>query len=178
MTRSSIETTNSTACWLVLDVVGTQARRSQAVTITTGLVTVAQSPRNTCIFRANVTLLNYVQEWPSYSPDLNPMDFSIWASERGLSEDQLLRELAEILQNVLRTACSAFVARLDDISHTKGGHSRNKKNKNTTHYFSKKNNVVTISCDNLFLYLLIPPALQLKCSQCIKAEHSILVNKK
>lgn len=83
--------------------------------------------------RARVPRLISAQEWPPYSPDLNPMDFSIWAileakvsSKKYQSvdclKDSLQREWAAIPQNVLRSACGAFMTRLNAVIRAKGGH--------------------------------------------------------
>lgn len=83
--------------------------------------------------RTRIPRLISSQEWPPYSPDLNPMDFSIWAileakvsSKRHQSVDclkaSLRKEWAAIPQRVLRAACGAFITRLDGIIKAKGGY--------------------------------------------------------
>lgn len=73
------------------------------------------------------------KEWPPYSPDLNPMDFSIWGileakvsatrytTVEGLKA-ALLREWKRIPLTVLRSSCDAFVGRLTQVTKAKGGH--------------------------------------------------------
>ena len=71
-------------------------------------------------------------EWPSRSPNLNPLDFSVWSileikvcrthdSLDNLKLD-LLREWALIPQEVLCTSCEAFQGRLKSVIKNKGGH--------------------------------------------------------
>lgn len=73
------------------------------------------------------------QQWPPYSPDLNPMDFSVWSileaavsTKRYESVDTLKaalrREWKRIPQTHLRAACDAFVGRLEAVIRAKGGH--------------------------------------------------------
>lgn len=73
------------------------------------------------------------QEWPLYSPDLNPMDFSIWSileakvcakkhQTLGSLKASLQRAWAALNQNVVRSACNAFHGRLNDVIKAKGGH--------------------------------------------------------
>jgi hypothetical protein len=52
-------------------------------------------------------------EWPSRSPDLNPLDFSVWA---------ILECRVAISQEMLRDSCGAFPRRLEAIIKNKGGH--------------------------------------------------------
>lgn len=83
--------------------------------------------------RARVPRLISTAEWPPYSPDLNPMDFSIWgileamvSTKKYQSVDclkaSLLREWEAIPQKTLRAACGAFITRLDAVIRAKGGH--------------------------------------------------------
>lgn len=83
--------------------------------------------------RTRVPRLISCKEWPPYSPDLNPLDFSIWAileakvsSKKYLSVDclkaSLQREWAAIPQKALRAACGAFMTRLNEVIRAKGGH--------------------------------------------------------
>ena len=72
-------------------------------------------------------------EWPSRSPDLNPLDFSVWsilaskvcrAPHDSLNnlKLELLREWALIPQELLRASCEAFKGRLKSVIKNKGGH--------------------------------------------------------
>lgn len=84
----------------------------------------------------NVPAFISTTDWPSCSPDLNPMDFSIW----GILESKvcnkkydsvevlkraLVREWNKIPQSVIRAACNAFADRLDTVILFKGGHIEN-----------------------------------------------------
>ena len=72
-------------------------------------------------------------EWPSRSPDLNPLDFSLWAileskvcqtphdSVKSL-KSKLQREWAAIPQGTVRACCEAFQSRLRAVIQNKGGH--------------------------------------------------------
>ncbi|KAF2367423.1 hypothetical protein FHG87_001820 [Trinorchestia longiramus] len=71
--------------------------------------------------------------WPAKSPDLNPMDFSIWfilekwilATPHTSLESlkaRLRREREAIPQEQIRAACDAFVNRLKAVVHNKGGY--------------------------------------------------------
>lgn len=73
------------------------------------------------------------QEWPPYSPDLNPMDYSVWAilearacakSHKNLESlrQSLLREWAKIPVQELRRICENFSKRLRLCIKAKGGH--------------------------------------------------------
>ena len=73
------------------------------------------------------------QQWPPYSPDLNPMDFSIWSIlEAKVStkkyesvealKSALSREWKRIPQDHIRAACNAFIGRLDAIIRARGSH--------------------------------------------------------
>lgn len=73
------------------------------------------------------------QQWMPYSPDANPMDFSIWgilqakvATKKYESVDMLkkaiVREWNRIPQAHVRAACNSFVKRLGAIIKCKGGH--------------------------------------------------------
>ena len=81
----------------------------------------------------NVPAFITPSEWPPYSPDLNPMDFSIWSIlERKVccirqpSVEVLKRRLTyewnQILQEVLRTSCENFIKRLGLVISARGGH--------------------------------------------------------
>lgn len=54
-----------------------QVLRFQAVDIPTGFATVAQARKTLAFLHARVVQLVSAEERPPYSPDLNPMDFSI-----------------------------------------------------------------------------------------------------
>ncbi|KAI6660612.1 hypothetical protein LOD99_10389 [Oopsacas minuta] len=73
------------------------------------------------------------EEWPPSSPDLNPMDFSIWAilgakacAKSHNNLDSLKRSLAKewekIPQEVLRAAVESFPTRLRSVVKNKGGY--------------------------------------------------------
>ena len=73
------------------------------------------------------------EEWPSRSPDLNPLDFSVWSileskacrtSHDSLENlnSKLQREWALITQEVLCASCNVFQGRLKQIIKPKGGH--------------------------------------------------------
>lgn len=73
------------------------------------------------------------EDWPSNSPDLNPLDFSVWSvieskvcSTRHASLDSLKASLIEawneMSEDYLRATCDAFVSRLRTCVHKKGGH--------------------------------------------------------
>jgi transposase len=83
--------------------------------------------------RENVPQLISSQQWPPYSPDLNPMDFSIWSIlEAKVSTKKyesvetlkaaLRREWAKVPATHVRAACDAFIKRLDAIIRAKGGY--------------------------------------------------------
>ena len=70
-------------------------------------------------------------QWPPYSPDLNPMDFSIWSIiEAKVStkkyqtvnalEIPLRREWGKITSDHIRAVCEVFPHRLDAIIRAKG----------------------------------------------------------
>lgn len=76
--------------------------------------------------------INY-QQWPSYSPDANPLDYSVWSileskacakSHKNL--ESLKRDLVsawnEIDEETLRRICEKFPERLKAIVKAKGGH--------------------------------------------------------
>ncbi|KAI6646946.1 hypothetical protein LOD99_9040 [Oopsacas minuta] len=73
------------------------------------------------------------EEWPPSSPDLNPMDFSIWAiletkacakSHNNLDslKRSLVKEWEKIPQEVLRAAVESFPTRLRSVVKNKGGY--------------------------------------------------------
>lgn len=73
------------------------------------------------------------QEWPPYSPDLNPMDYSVWAilearacakPHKNLAslKQALLREWAKISVQELRAITENFSKRLRFCIKAKGGH--------------------------------------------------------
>lgn len=84
-------------------------------------------------FRANGIRFITPEEWPPYSPDLNPMDFAMWSileakvsakkytTIEGLKAS-LQREWKNIPQEIVRASCEAFITRLDRAIRAKGGH--------------------------------------------------------
>lgn len=81
----------------------------------------------------NVPRLISAQEWPPYSPDLNPMDFSIWSilqskvcstKHRNLEclKASLQREWAALSEEDVRSACNAFRSRLAAVVKARGGY--------------------------------------------------------
>lgn len=73
------------------------------------------------------------QQWPPYSPDLNPMDFSIWSIlEAKVStkkyqsvetlKSALRREWSRIPQDHIRAACNAFIKRIDAVIRARGSY--------------------------------------------------------
>ena len=75
-------------------------------------------------------------EWPPYSPDLSPMDFSVWSilearacakSHKSLDslKQALLREWDKISVQELRAICKNFPKRLKACIRAKGGHFEN-----------------------------------------------------
>jgi len=86
--------------------------------------------------RKNVPNFISAQQWPSNSPDANPMDFSIWAvlearvcTKKYGSLDSLKsalrREWERISPDYLRAACESFIDRLDRIIKARGGYIEN-----------------------------------------------------
>ncbi|KAI6661917.1 hypothetical protein LOD99_9687 [Oopsacas minuta] len=72
-------------------------------------------------------------EWPPSSPDLNPLDYSVWAnlesracakSHKSLEslKVSLLSEWQKIPQEELRKAVHQFRSRLTSVIHKKGGY--------------------------------------------------------
>jgi inhibitor of nuclear factor kappa-B kinase subunit alpha len=83
--------------------------------------------------QANVPAFISSAEWPPYSPDLNPLDFSIWSileskvsASPHVSVDSLkkalVREWARIPQDHIRAATEAFGKRLGLIVKARGGY--------------------------------------------------------
>ena len=73
------------------------------------------------------------EEWPPYSPDLNPMDYSIWSILETKAcakthtnieslKASLRREWDKIPQETLRAAVEAFPRRLNAVIQKKGGY--------------------------------------------------------
>ncbi|KAI6655362.1 hypothetical protein LOD99_2197 [Oopsacas minuta] len=73
------------------------------------------------------------EEWPPYSPDLNPMDYSIWSiletraclkSHTNIDslKKSLCRDWERIPQEILRAAVEAFPKRLKAVIERKGGY--------------------------------------------------------
>lgn len=86
--------------------------------------------------RENVPHFISTEQWPASSPDLNPLDFSIWSileakvcqkKHESLEslKASLHREWKAIPQEHLRAACEAFVDRLLAVKRAKGGHIEN-----------------------------------------------------
>ena len=72
-------------------------------------------------------------EWPPSSPDLNPLDFSLWSifesmacsnSHKNLEglRKSLCREWDNIHQEIMRTAVEAVHKRLREVIYKKGGY--------------------------------------------------------
>ena len=72
-------------------------------------------------------------EWPPSSPDLNPLDFSLWAilesracskPHRNIStlRSSLCREWERIPQEMIRTAVESVPKRLKEVILKKGGY--------------------------------------------------------
>lgn len=83
--------------------------------------------------QANFSDIITAQEWPPYSPDLNPMDYSIWSiletkvcakPHKSLEslKRSLLSEWDKIPLKVVRAAALGFEARLKQCVKAKGGH--------------------------------------------------------
>lgn len=81
--------------------------------------------------RQNLTDFIPWEEWPASSPDLNPLDFSIWGymlskvgSTHGLNlssfKDRLIKIWDEIPEEVVRAACKSFYKRLRKVVQAKG----------------------------------------------------------
>ena len=73
------------------------------------------------------------EKWPSYSPDLNPMDYSVWSilqanacfdSHRNINalKQKLCREWAKIPQETLCAAIEALPDRIKRVIQNKGGY--------------------------------------------------------
>ena len=82
--------------------------------------------------RAHVPRFIASEEWPPYSPDLNPLDFLIWSileakvcSSRYTTTDglkaALMREWKRIPAEVMRASCQLFTRRLADVVKARGG---------------------------------------------------------
>ena len=83
--------------------------------------------------RKNIPDFISKEEWPPSSPDLNPMDFSIWSiletkacakshSSVEALKKSLLREWVKIPQDTLRAAVEAFPELLKKVVGVKGGY--------------------------------------------------------
>ena len=83
--------------------------------------------------RENIPDFIAKEEWPPYSPDLNPMDYSIWSILESKACDNshtsidtfmtsLNREWGKIPQETLRAAVEAFPRRLKAVIQKKGGY--------------------------------------------------------
>lgn len=71
--------------------------------------------------------------WPPSSPDLNPLDFSIWASVQAKACDRqhpnldslrtsVAKAWADLSADSIRTVCSRFRARLEAVINANGGY--------------------------------------------------------
>lgn len=91
----------------------------------------AKSSRDLC--RALFPAIWDTDVWPSNSPDLNPLDYSVWSilekkvcATRHTSIDHLKRDLekawAEITTDQLAAICDNFIKRLDACIKSRGGH--------------------------------------------------------
>ena len=83
--------------------------------------------------RNNISDFVSKEEWPPYSPDLNPMDYSIWSileskacakSHTSIQslKTSLIKEWAKIPQETFRAAVEAFPRRLRGIIQKRGGY--------------------------------------------------------
>ncbi|KAI6656176.1 hypothetical protein LOD99_1509 [Oopsacas minuta] len=83
--------------------------------------------------QSNIPCFIEKEQWPPYSPDLNPMDYSVWSilesrvcAKSHKSIDSLKRKLREewekIPQDVLRAAVEALPGRISSVIHDKGGY--------------------------------------------------------
>lgn len=83
--------------------------------------------------RLNVPQFIKAEEWPSSSPDLNPLDYKLWSvleakacSKRHQNLDalkkSLIRAAAEIPQETIRAAIAAWPLRLKACIRARGGH--------------------------------------------------------
>ena len=86
-------------------------------------------------FGENLPGLISSQEWPPYSPDLNPMDYSVWSiletracakPHKSLESlrQSLLREWKKISPEEVRTIVQNFSTRLSLCIKARGGHSK------------------------------------------------------
>ena len=100
------------------------------------LVFVPQGAKiNSISYREHILEPDFIakEEWPHYSPELNPMDYSIWSileskvcANSHTSIDTLMtslnREWGKIPQKTLRAAVEAFPRRLKAVIQKKGGY--------------------------------------------------------
>lgn len=63
-------------------------------------------------------------EWPSSSPDLNPLDYCIWdvLDAKACAKNTHIVEWKRLDQNIIRTLCEAFRMRLELVLKAKGGY--------------------------------------------------------
>lgn len=72
-----------------------------------------------------------VEEWPAASPDLNPLDYTIWSymltklgSVKHMNLERFKQRIQqvwdEIPESVVRASCNAFVGRLKAVVKAKG----------------------------------------------------------
>jgi hypothetical protein len=83
--------------------------------------------------KANFPGFISAQEWPPYSPDLNPLDFSVWSilearacanPHKSLEslKQALLREWEKMSAEEVRAICENFPKRLRACIKARGGH--------------------------------------------------------
>ena len=83
--------------------------------------------------RKNIPRFIAKDEWPLYSPDLNPMDYSVWSilesrvcakSHKSINsfKRKLKEEWEKIPQEVLRAAVEALPSRVSSVIQNKGGY--------------------------------------------------------
>ena len=83
--------------------------------------------------RAHIPAFISKNEWPSGSPDLNPLNFSLWAifecrvcrtSSDSVEQLKLKsqREWGLIPQDMMCASCEAFQARLESVIKNNGGY--------------------------------------------------------
>ena len=106
--------------------------KKQSVYLSTRWCTIAHLEKTQSWCRENFLLFWDKETWPPSSPNLNPLDFSIWSmlkkdvcrSEK-LSVDHLKKSLpkawADIPQKKIRAAAEAFKSRLEKVIDANGG---------------------------------------------------------
>ena len=106
--------------------------KKQSAYLSTRWCTIAHLEKNSIMVQIKLPLILGQKMWPPSSPDLNPLDFSIWSmlkkdacrSEK-LSVKHLKKSLqkawADIPQKKIRAAVEAFRSRLDKVIDANGG---------------------------------------------------------